>query len=129
MIMLIVEGKPVSWQRAGRNGKRSFTPPKVKHQEDVIRAVYMNQSGEKLQGAIEAELTFIYEPPKNLSLKKKLELMGQPKLTRPDGDNLAKLVLDALNEVAYPDDSRVYKYTSQKIYGPEAMTIIQLKEK
>ena len=129
MIMLIVKGEPVSWQRAGRNGKRSYTPPKVRHQEDRIRMAYTDQVGEQLQGAIEVEITFVYEPPKSLSLKKKMELMGQPKLTRPDTDNLVKLVLDALNEVAYIDDSRVYKATSQKIYGPEAMTIIQLKER
>ena len=125
MTMLVIKGEPVAKGRPKftRSG-HAYTPKRTRDQEELIRAAY---TGDPLQGAIEAEFTFVYEPPKSMSLKKKMELMGQPKLTRPDTDNLVKLALDALNSVAYSDDNLIYKITSRKIYGPEAMTIIQLK--
>ena len=126
MNMIVVKGEPVAKGRPRftRTG-HTYTPPKTRRQEQQIREAY---TGAQLDGPIEAEFTFIYEPPKSLSLKKKMDLMGQPKVTRPDTDNLVKLALDALNNVAYSDDNLIYKITSRKIYGPEAMTIIQLKE-
>ena len=36
---------------------------------------------------------------------------------KPDIDNVMKIVLDALNGVAYKDDSRVVRVEAQKIYG------------
>lgn len=128
MIEVIVKGKPVAWQRAGRNGKRSYTPAKTRAQEDLIRMTYKQQGGPLMEGAIEAEFEFIYEPPKSFSNRKRLSLMGKPKTTKPDMDNLVKLCQDALNQTAYTDDSRICKSTSTKIYGPEEMTIIRLKE-
>ena len=126
-MMLVIKGEPVAKGRPKftRSG-HAYTPKKTRDREKLIREAY---TGDLLQGAIEAEFTFVYEPPKSLSLKKQMDLMGQPKLTRPDTDNLVKLALDALNNVAYSDDNLIYKITSRKIYGPEAMTIIQLKER
>ena len=38
----------------------------------------------------------------------------QPNTFKPDADNIAKLVLDALNGVAYDDDSQVVELTVKK---------------
>ena len=128
MIEIVVKGQPVAWQRAGRNGKRSFTPAKMRAQEELVRLAFIQTGETMLEGAIEAEFIFVYEPPKSLSEKRRRALMGKPKLTRPDSDNLIKLCEDALNQVAYTDDSRIWKTSSEKIYGPEAMTVIRLRE-
>jgi Holliday junction resolvase RusA-like endonuclease len=37
-----------------------------------------------------------------------------PKLTKPDIDNVVKIVCDGLNGVAWIDDSRVWKISAEK---------------
>lgn len=128
IVILEIKGTPVAWQRAGRNGKRSFTPMKTKAAEERIKGEYILCGARMLEGPIEAVFEFIYEPPRSWSNRKRLMAIGQPKITRPDNDNLAKLCQDALNGVAYTDDSQIYKILINKVYGEEAKTIIRLKE-
>lgn len=128
MIELIIKGEPVAKARPRFSRGHTYTPAKTRAQEELIRTAYKQKGNGFIEGAIEAEFVFIYEPPKSLSKRKRLALMGAPKLTRPDTDNLVKLCQDALNQAAYTDDSRIYKAASEKIYGPEAMTIIRLRE-
>lgn len=51
---------------------------------------------------------------------------GKEMLTKPDLDNLDKMVLDALNGVAFRDDSQVVTKTSTKRYGVSERTTVQL---
>lgn len=46
--------------------------------------------------------------------------------TKPDIDNLAKCVLDALNGIAYRDDNQVVRLEVSKFYG-EPATLISLE--
>jgi Holliday junction resolvase RusA-like endonuclease len=55
----------------------------------------------------------------------------EQKITKPDVDNLAKAILDALNGVAYEDDSQVYSLEVQKWYvgvGGTVGTWIKVQE-
>lgn len=54
---------------------------------------------------------------KDLQLRK-LSGRVRPK-SKPDLDNIAKAVLDALNDFAYRDDSQVIKLTVEKTYASE----------
>lgn len=45
--------------------------------------------------------------PESWSMKKKLENRGSFKVSKPDSDNLAKPILDALNGVIWKDDSLI----------------------
>lgn len=44
--------------------------------------------------------------------------MGEPYTHKPDADNVAKAVLDALNGLAYEDDSQVQELVIIKKYAP-----------
>ena len=48
-----------------------------------------------------------FKVPTSLSKKKKAELFGEPCLKKPDADNIAKILLDALNGCAWTDDSQI----------------------
>ncbi len=51
---------------------------------------------------------------------------------RPDSDNIVKIILDALNGVAYQDDSQVCKIHFAKIYAKTSeirVLIKNIKEK
>ena len=53
-------------------------------------------------------------------------MFGVPKSSRPDVDNVAKLVLDALNGIAFSDDGHVAQLRAAKVYGPKAATHIRI---
>lgn len=46
---------------------------------------------------------------------------------KPDIDNVLKIVLDALNGVAYKDDSRVVCVEAEKVYSMTPKLVIELK--
>ena len=45
---------------------------------------------------------------------------------KPDSDNIAKAILDALNGVAYYDDSQIVELTIKKEYGEAARVEVEL---
>lgn len=47
---------------------------------------------------------------------------------KPDADNILKIVLDALNGVAYKDDARVHKASCEKYYGAEPRLVVTISE-
>ena len=56
-----------------------------------------------------------------------LMLMGKIKpLKKPDCDNIAKIVLDALNGIAYPDDSQIASLVVLKYYSEQPRVEITL---
>ena len=62
-----------------------------------------------------------YFPYKKTLTKKEKELIKTnlvyPKTTKPDLDNLQKLVLDAMQGVVYTNDATIYNLSSIKMYG------------
>lgn len=104
-------GAAIPKMRAGRNGTRSFTPKRNMAFEAHIRAigaVTMAKAGQApTPDAVTAEIAVERAIPKSWSKAKALQMRGQPITGRPDVDNLAKAILDALNEVAYEDDAQV----------------------
>jgi Holliday junction resolvase RusA-like endonuclease len=46
---------------------------------------------------------------------------------KPDADNIAKLILDALNRVAWDDDSQVVDLRVKKRHAPEPGTLIRVE--
>lgn len=65
---------------------------------------------------------------KSWSKKKKNEMVGQYKVTKPDIDNLIKTVLDACNGHLWKDDNQITEITSSKRYGIEPKIIIRIEE-
>jgi Holliday junction resolvase RusA-like endonuclease len=104
-------GAAIPKMRAGRNGTQSFTPKRNMAFEAHIRAigaVTMARAGmAPTPDAVLAEIAVERAIPKSWSKKKALAMRGLPITGRPDIDNLAKAILDALNEVVYEDDAQV----------------------
>ena len=113
-----------------RNG-HTYTPDETTEYENLVRLYYkMHKHGVKLDGEIKASIVAVFPVPKSDSKKKraqKLEGTIRP-TTKPDCDNIAKAVLDALNHIAYDDDSQVVSLEVQKKYGEEPKTIVTLLE-
>ena len=109
--MIIVEGKIKGKARPRFNTKtgRAFTPGDTITYENWIRYAYQNQDGRRLTGAIRAKIEVYYKIPKSYP-KKRVQAIREGlemPLKKPDSDNIAKIVLDSLNKIAFDDDSQV----------------------
>lgn len=78
---------------------RTYTAPKTRKFEDSIAALARKQMGSvpMMKGTIKATAIFYFKTPKKTSLQ----------TPKKDLDNLCKSVFDALNEVAYYDDTQI----------------------
>jgi len=49
-----------------------------------------------------------------------------PPTTRPDLDNIAKIIMDALAGVAYEDDKQITSCSINKLYSDEPKVVVYL---
>ena len=72
----------------------------------------------------EVELDFYLPMPKSWSKKKQAEMNGKPHQAKPDIDNLAKAVMDAL----LGEDSHVWSLRARKFWSSQGSLIIKTVE-
>lgn len=87
---------------------------------DTERAAYIRDAGRTY--GIAVTLRFWCAIPAGLSKRKRESLDGQLCLKKPDIDNYVKLVLDALNGIAWEDDNAVASIAASKGYSFEPRT-------
>lgn len=117
------KGRP----RVTRNG--TFTPKKTRDYEKKVRDCYIAQGGQMFPDdtPLFASITAIFPIPSSLSKKRRALFNGKRHCKKPDADNVAKAILDALNGVAYRDDSAVSSLLVYKSYGDDARVTVSIK--
>ncbi|MCI2779170.1 RusA family crossover junction endodeoxyribonuclease [Clostridium perfringens] len=119
--MVIVTGKIRGKARPRICRGHAFTPKDTVKYEKLVRDCYKKQGGRYLEGPIKALIIAYYKIPKSYS-KKRVQAIrdGLEKPTKkPDVDNIAKIILDSLNGVAYKDDSQIVDLRIIKSYTEE----------
>lgn len=108
----------------------TYTPENTVNYENLIKISYLNARGINLHDKpIKMKIEAIFEPNKSISKKKRTELLkGQVVTKKPDFDNIGKIVADALNKIAYDDDSQICKFEIVKHYGEQEKLIIEVSE-
>lgn len=134
-VEFIVPGYTMGKQRPRfvRRGKfvSTYTPQKTHDYQDIVRKCYNEiAKGKLLEGSVKAEICSIYEPPKSVSKKVREKMLSGeiPYIKKPDADNIAKSILDGLNEIAFKDDSMVDELIVKKMYGKTAMSMVKLSD-
>ena len=121
---MVIIGKPMGKERPrfARMGNfvKTYTPGKTKLRESEIQVLARQEMKGKeiFTGALEVSMNVGFPIPKSWSKKKTKEATDgilKP-ITKPDLDNIAKLVLDALNGIVYKDDSQVVELSISKFY-------------
>lgn len=133
MIKFVVLGKPIAKARPRMTRQGfAYTPQKTVNYENLIKYTFQSEfpSHEPFLGLIEANITCIFDIPKSYSKKKTKELLETHNNYnhKPDLDNIAKIILDSLNGIAYKDDSQVTALHINKEYGNQAKVIVELEE-
>lgn len=133
-----VPGKPQGKARARTfhnsksNKMSSVTPENTVLYENLIKTCFQQKYGQKRfsdDAYVVVNILAFFEPPKSVSKKKRADMLERRiwPAKKPDSDNIAKVVLDALNGIAYHDDTQVISLTVTKAYSEEARLSITLR--
>ena len=127
-----IRGKPQGKARPRFNTYtgRTYTPSKTGAYEKFIALCYRQAGGKLLDGAIRIDIKAYYPIAKSHTKKNKAAMeSGEIKATiKPDVDNVAKAVLDALNGLAFDDDKQVVRLEVSKRYDHEARVEVEIRE-
>ena len=99
--------------------KIAYTPEETVRRENLVALFYKQAAPDTPphSGAIRLSLVATYAMPQSWSGKKKAAMRGEYKCTKPDWDNVGKLVSDALNAIAWTDDAVVADGRVTKLWG------------
>lgn len=129
-IKFIIPGDVVPWARAG-GGKTvaKFTPARQRNYMGMIRAEAHEQMKHfpgPLTGPLQLKIVAVYLWPKAVTKARLASADGAWKTTKPDSDNITKIVKDALNTIAFIDDAQVSFSCCWKLLGPKAGLIVEV---
>jgi len=82
-----------------------------------------------IKGPVELTIVFFFPVPKSASKLVRTQMLNRLILPdkRPDEDNLAYIVTNALKNLVYDDDCRVCAKHVYKFYGEEPKTVIRVR--
>lgn len=116
----VAQGRPRFFRRGSFVG--CYDPSKSKSWKETIAWQAVENKVPLLDGALDMRLVFSLKRPKTLPKK----VVHHVK--KPDLDNLTKAVKDALNGIAYKDDSQIISCMALKRYGEPLGVQIQIYE-
>jgi Holliday junction resolvase RusA-like endonuclease len=123
-----VPGEPRGWARARTQGARFFTDTKTRSEKQAVAAWAIEAGARIIEGPVDVRLTAYLRIPKSATKKARAAMLaGTERPTKkPDGDNLAKLALDALNGVCWRDDVQVVDLTVRKFWSDEPRLVVEI---
>jgi Holliday junction resolvase RusA-like endonuclease len=115
----VIPGKPFGKQRPrfSRKSGRAFTPAETVSYERTVGSIAMQHFPAPISGPVRLEVHATFKPADSWSAKKRNASLGRPHVQKPDLDNLVKGVSDALNRIAFADDSQIAEVTCSKEWG------------
>ena len=111
-----IPGEPTGKARPRVMKWGAYTPEKTVLYENLVKTAY---NGRMMEGALCMEIKAKYQIPVSAS-KKKQEAMRNMQMfptKKPDCDNVIKIIADALNKIAYNDDSQIVIAKIEKMYA------------
>lgn len=127
-------GEPVGKARPRMNTRtgRAYTPINTKLYEYSLRQWFIREYPYfvPIESKVKVTIIAYFGIPKSTSKKKAAEMIvGNISPTKkPDADNIIKIVLDAMNNFAFKDDTQVTKLEIEKKYDNTPRIYIKVEE-
>lgn len=131
-VIFTVKGEPKGKGRPRftKNG-HVYTPEETNRYEALVGLSYRNSAkGYKFTSPVRVTVRAFHKPPKGKSKKVAEDMLDGLILPtkKPDADNVAKIILDGLNHVAWDDDTQVVEMMVTKRYSLEPMVAVVIEE-
>lgn len=109
-----------------------YTPTRTKDYEELVQQYFLLKypTYKPFEGRVKVQIGAYFGVPKTTKKTEK-ELMLQNKINptkKPDIDNIVKIVLDAMNGVAFKDDIQITKLDVEKVYSEEEFIQVKIEE-
>ena len=109
-----------------------YTPTRTKDYENLVMQYFMIKypKFKQLEGRVSVEIVANFEVPKSTKKQDKI-LMLENKINpieKPDIDNIVKIILDAMNEIAFKDDTQITKLNVEKKYSETESVFVKIEE-
>jgi Holliday junction resolvase RusA-like endonuclease len=90
-----------------------------------FRQVYC---GNPIEGPLKIEIHSFFPIPASATKKFRTVAANEdtPVTKKPDGDNIIKIILDALNQIAYRDDAQIFDVRCVKLYSENPRTVVTI---
>lgn len=124
---------------------KTYTPQKTQSYENLVKYAYQSKYGNmafQQHQQLKAHIVAYFGIPKgHYKFYKRTNTTELDKIgkgmkdglirptKKPDTDNIAKICLDSLNGIAYPDDSQIVRLVVNKYYAEEPKVIIEIFSK
>lgn len=125
------KGRPRVTMRGGYAS--AYTPKDTANYENLVKVMYMQEAKGKAwmnKEPLKMIIIALQEIPKSVS-KKQAALMRTDVLRptkKPDADNIAKIICDGLNGVAYHDDTQIVELNVFKHYSDTPGVTVTIEE-
>lgn len=131
-----IPGKPFGKQRPkfSRVGRyvKTFTPDKTVSYENLVKFAYIGAcKGHFPDNALlEVSIFAYYQIPTGTSKSKRARMIEHDIRPgkKPDADNIAKVICDALNGLAYKDDNAIAVLRVEKFYSENPRVDVIIRE-
>lgn len=129
MYSFFVDGPITAWARTGYNSrtKQRFTPKKQASYRELIQSIARGKIPQPIDGPVHLDIIAKFQVAPSWSHQKKQDHYGQPHTQKPDIDNVEKMVMDALNGIAWQDDKQVAFSVADKIWSSRAGLYVIVK--
>lgn len=124
-LRIVIHGEPVPQGRPKFSSKpfpHAYDPaPSRKYKEKVKVQALLDKPQELYAGALEVEVLIYKKTLKSFSKvkKKAAEAKLLRPTTKPDADNYAKGILDAMKGIIWEDDGQVVRLICEKFYSED----------
>jgi Holliday junction resolvase RusA-like endonuclease len=117
----VAQGRPRAYKTpAGQ--VRVFDPANARDWKRTVQAQVLTQKPPApVEGPLAVALQFFLPRPPSLPKRERFPAK------RPDAENLAKAVLDAMQGVVYRDDGQIVRLSIAKDYGPAPGVVIHVE--
>lgn len=109
-----------------------YTPTRTKDYESLVAQYFLLKypKYKPFEGRLQVEINAFFEVPKSTK-KADRALMLENKINptkKPDIDNIIKIILDAMNGIAFKDDIQITKLNVEKSYSTSERVEIKISE-
>ena len=110
----------------------TYTDTKTRNYESLVKEYSKTAMGssDPLEGPVDVFLTFYMPIPTSYSKKRTEACLNgsEMHIKKPDIDNLAKAILDSMNDVVYKDDTQIVNLHLSKKYSTHPRTEVLVRE-
>ena len=111
---------------------KAYTPTNTKDYELLVKQYFKIKYPRfvPLENRLAVKIIATFKVPKTTTKKDREQIeKGLISPTKkPDIDNIVKIILDALNQMAFKDDTQITKLEVEKVYGEEEKVYVAIEE-